>query len=132
MEVFAGEFSVSSTGNIAIPFIPFPPKKATFVISSTDGGSDTIVMYSSGYAVDDGENDPVQRYDSTFYGNDGRKTHSGDTRCINHVRGLSGTPTDIIKASFISFDTDGFGTYECNLNFTAVDGDYDIGVTFEG
>lgn len=114
-------FSKGSTGNASVTGLTFLPNYIEFWIGQKTNTSETFTHYSTGCA-----NGTSQMAHSIFQDITGGKTESFFNRCINHKNRVSGTITDIITATFVSFDDNGSGDYGFTVNFTAVDANYKI------
>lgn len=119
MSFFCGTFSESSTGNKSVTGVGFQPSYLRFHLSSKSGASETTVAhYSTGFT--DGTRQKAHSILADTTANDSK---AYTNRCINHYARVGGVLTEVIVATFVSFDADGF-----TLNFTAVDSTYDIHV----
>lgn len=114
-------FSVGSTGNKTVTGILFMPSSLEFVIAQKTSVNETFAHYSSGSS-----NGTSQMAHSIFQDASGGKTESYFNRCLNHINRVSGTLTDVVVATFVSFDNNGGGDYGFTLNFTVADPNYKI------
>lgn len=116
-----GSFSHGSNNNAAITGIPFLPTLVEFHIGGRSGTNETRIQRSDGNM--DGAN---QTCISIFHDSSGSRTRTYTNRCINHFERVSGTITEKIVATFVSFDNNGGGVYGFTVNFTASDSNYPI------
>lgn len=106
----------STTGNRSVTGLGFQPAYLRFTLCQKTGVSETFVHLSEGST--DGTN---QRCVSVFQDSTGSKSLESTALCIDHMNRVTGTITDVIKASFISFDADGF-----TLDYTATISGYHV------
>jgi hypothetical protein len=116
-----GSFSEGSTVNHSVTGLSFLPTGVRFQIGGRSGTNETRVQHSVGNM--DGAN---QTCVSIFQDSTGSKTKTYTNRCINHFERVSGTITEKIIATFVSFNNDGGGVYGFTVNFTAADSNYPI------
>lgn len=116
-----GTFSVGSTGNTSVTGLTVLPNFLEFTISGRFGTTETIVQYSTGFT--DGVNDLAH---SIFQDSTGSRTKAYSNRCINHFQRVTGTITEKLVATWVSFDNNGGGDFGFTLNFTAADSNYQI------
>lgn len=122
MSYVVSTFAVGSTGNHSVTALTFLPKGLRFTISAKAGASETSVAHlSTGFT--DGTNQVAHSILADTTANDSK---AYTDRCVNHYARVAGTLTEVIKASFVSFDTNGGGVFGFTLNFTAADANYDI------
>lgn len=114
-------FSVGSTGNKSVTGLTFLPNHIEFVIAQKISTTENFSHYSVGCA-----NGFTQMAHSIFQDGSGGRTESYFNRCLNHINRVGGNLTDIIVATFVSFDNKGGGDYGFTLNFTAADPNYRI------
>jgi len=124
MSFAVGSFSQGTTGNVSVGGLTFLPSYLRFTISSRSGTNETTVMLSTGFT--DGT---LNKAHSIFQDTTGARTRYFNDRCVSHLARVSGSITEIIKASWVSFDNNGGGDYGFTLNFTAANSSYPI--TFE-
>lgn len=112
-----GVFSTSNTtGNKILAGLGFQPSYIRFTLGQKTGTSETFVHQSEGST--DGTN---QRCVSVYWDSTGGKSVEFTDRLINHINRVTGTLTDVIKATFVSFDADGF-----TINFNATTTGYHV------
>lgn len=116
-----GSFTRGSTGNASVAGLTFLPSYLRFTICSRTGTNETLVMYSDGFT-----NGSSQKAFSVFQDSTGARSRTFTDRCLNHLNRVTGSITEIIKATFVSFDDNGGGDYGFTLNFTAADSNYTI------
>lgn len=115
-----GTFSQGSNTNTSITGLTFLPNYLRFTISQKLSTTQNFVHFSQGWT--NGTNSSCH---SIFQDATGSSTKAYTNRCINHLD-RSGTINEIIKATFVSFDTNGGGDFGFTLNFTASDANYQI------
>lgn len=116
-----GSFSQGSTGNVSIGGFTFLPAYLRFTISSRSGTNETYVLFSEGFT--DGS---LNKAHSIFQDSTGARSRYYNDRCINHLVRVTGSITEKIKATWVSFDNNGGGDFGFTLNFTAADSNYPI------
>lgn len=116
-------FSRGTTGNASVTGLTFLPAYLRFTISSRSGTNETTVMLSTGFT--DGN---LNKSHSIFQDTTGARSRYYTDRCVSHLTRVSGSITEKIAASFVSFDNNGGGDYGFTLNFTAADSNYPITV----
>ena len=117
----SGTFSQGSTGNASLTGLTFLPKYLRFTISGRFGTTETVVQFSTGNT--DGTN---QSAHSIFQDTTSSRSKAYTNRCVNHFQRVSGSITEKLVATFVSFDNNGGGSYGFTLNFTAADSNYQI------
>lgn len=119
MSFFCGNSTLpGSTGNQAFTGFGFQPAFVIITIGKSGSGTDATLNYSEGTA--DGTRQSVR---SMYSDTTGAKTDKSNTKCVSHMKRVSGTIVEQVAASLVSFDADGL-----TLNFTATDSNYQINV----
>lgn len=116
-----GSFSNGTTGNVSVGGFTFLPTYLRFTVSSRSATNETFVLYSQGFT--DGT---LNKSHSIFHDGTGDRTRYYNDRCVSHLLRVTGTLTEIINASFVSFDNNGGGDFGFTLNFTAANANYPI------
>lgn len=119
MSFWTGRGTLSITGDNAFTGIGFRPTRLRVRVSKKNGTTETVIHLCLG--ATDGTNQNC----SYIYG-DGTNFTSDDlnTKIISHWEKVSGTWTEVLSATFKSFDADGF-------TITTVAGNANYKVTFE-
>ena len=119
MNYFSGNFSTNGiTCNRAITGIGFQPSYLRFTLSQKTTTSEAFVHFSEGFT--DGTS---QSCHSLYWDSTGGQSKQFTDKVINHVNRVGGTLTDVIKATFVSFDADGL-----TLNFSTTTSGYRVHV----
>lgn len=108
--------TTSSTGNRSLTGLGFQPAYIRLTVAQKNGTSETFIHKSEGFT--DGTN---QGCTSIFWDSTGGKTVSFTDRVIDHINRVSGTLTDVIVATIVSLDADGF-----TLNFSTTTTSYRV------
>lgn len=117
MNVMHGVFSTNNTNdNRSLTGLGFQPQELELTLCQKTSTSETFVHLSEGST--DGTN---QRCVAVFSDSSGDKSFESTSRLINHMNRVSGAITDVIKATIVSFDADGF-----TLNFSATTTGYHV------
>lgn len=114
-------FTRGTTGNCQVTGLTFLPAYLRFTISSRFGTNETLVTFSEGFT--DGS---LNKAHSIFQDGTGARSRAFTDRCVSHLSRVGGNITEIIKATWVSFDTNGGGDFGFTLNFTAADSNYQI------
>lgn len=122
-----GSFSNATTGNVSVSGLTFLPSYIQFEISSRSGTNETTILRSSGFT--DGS---LNKNHSIFQDATGARSRYYNDRCIGHLARVTGSITEIIKATWVSWDTNGGGVFGFTVNFTAADSNYPITFTAFG
>lgn len=114
----------ASTGNQQLSGLTALPQFLILTYSQKNA-TDNVAHFSQGFT--DGT---VQRVDSTFADTTGAKTVKSTAKVLSHYERVAGTITEVIAASFVSFDNLGGGSYGFTLNFTVATGagSYQLGI----
>ena len=117
MSAATGVFTTNSTtGNRVLTGLGFQPIYLRLILGQKTGVSESFIHLS------DGSSDSVvDRCLSFFWDSTGGKSTEFTDRLINHINRVSGSLTDVIKATLVSFDADGF-----TLNFSATISGYHV------
>lgn len=122
MSVKAGSFSPGATGDVVITGLTFLPTELVIRMGNATSADDTsVISRCDGWCT--GAN---QSYDSFFHDSTGVKQGRGTDKTVRYMRRVSGTITDIVVGTFVSFDDNGGGNYGFTLNFTAVNANYQV------
>lgn len=113
---FTGTTTQGTTGNKSITGVGFQPAYLRFTVSSKSTAETTVAHFSQGFT--DGTR---QKAHSIIADSTGFASKAYSDRCINHYERVAGVLTEIIKATFVSFDADGF-----TLNFVNASSNYSI------
>lgn len=116
-------FSRGTTGNCSVAGLTFLPAYLRFTISSRSGTNESYVLFSTGFT--DGN---LNKAHSIFQDTTGARSRYYTDRCISHLVRVTGSITEKIAASFVSFDNNGGGDYGFTVNFSAADSNYPISV----
>lgn len=114
-------FSQGATGNASIAGVPFLPTSVEFYVAQKTSTTENFAHYSSGVC-----NGLTQMAHSIYWDSTGGSTKSFFDRSVHHMNRVAGTLTDIIRAEWVSFDTNGGGDFGFTLHFTAADANYKI------
>lgn len=117
MSVKRGSFTISATGNVQVVGLTFLPTNVDFFISGKSGGNDADAAFSIG-----GFTANNQSADASI---DGRST-GFTNRCIHHYKKVTGTISDALVATKVSFDTNGGGDFGFTVNSTVADVNYTV------
>lgn len=112
MNSFTGAFTISGTGNQSFTGLGFQPSYLEFVFSQKFGVAENSVGHLS-IGMADGTR---QSAHSILGDTTGPGTRNSNAKCCSHWKRVSGAWSEIIAASFVSFDADGF-----TLNASAFD-----------
>lgn len=112
-------YSNGTTGNVAFSSLNFLPAYLKFTVSSRSGTNETTVMLSTG--MTDGN---LNKCHSIFQDSTGARSRYYNDRCLGHLIRSGGNITEIINASWVSFDNNGGGVYGFTLNFTTANSSY--------
>lgn len=110
-----GNFSVISTGSKSVVGIPFLPTEIDFWMAQKSGTTENFTHLAYGTA--DGTN---QMAHCAFQDTSSGKTQSYTDRCINHKSRVGGVVSDVLTATFTSFDDNGGGNYGFTINVTTL------------
>ncbi len=114
-------FSNASTGNVSVTGLTFLPSYLRFTVGSRSGTNETVIMYSNGFT--DGS---LNKAFSIFQDATGARSRYFNDRCVSHLIRSGANITEIINASWVSFDNNGGGVFGFTLNFTAANSSYPI------
>lgn len=120
---FSNGMSSGGGTNVSVGSIPFLPAYLRFTISSRTSTNETFVTETVGFT--DGN---LNKAHSIFHDGTGDRSRYYTDRCLNHLIRSGGNITEIIKATFVSFDNNGGGDFGFTLSFTAADANYPITV----
>lgn len=101
MSRLVGGATITGSGNVAFTGVGFQPNYIRITLSQK--GTDSQGHISVGCS--DGTNQLVH---STYSDTTGSKTVRSTSKIVSHYERVSGTITEVINASFVSFDADGF------------------------
>lgn len=118
MSVFTGGLTISGTGSQSYTGVGFQGNDLQLTVGGKSGSS-TVTQFCIGNA--DGTR---QNYVASFGDGTGHKSTRSNSFCILHYERVSGTITEVLKASFTSFDADGF-----TLNVTTANANYSVNAT---
>ncbi len=118
MAVFTGGFTISGTGSQSYTGVGFQGNDLQLT-AGAKGGSASVNQFSIGNA--DGTR---QNFVATYSDSTGHKSLRSNNACIVHYERVSGTITEVLRASFTSFDADGF-----TLNVTTANANYTVNAT---
>lgn len=116
-----GSFSNGATGNVPVGGCTSLPTYLRFTVCGRSGTNETVTMYSSGFT--DGN---LNKAFSIYQDSTGSRSRYFNDRCVSHLNRVTGTITEIINASWVSFDNNGGGDFGFTLNFTAANSNYPI------
>lgn len=117
MSYATGVFSTNnSTGNRPLTGLGFQPTYLRLTLGQKTSTSEAFVHQSEGST--DGTN---QRCVAAFWDSTGGKSVEFTNKLVNHINRVSGTLTDVITATIVSLDADGF-----TLNFGATISGYHV------
>ena len=116
-----GSFSNGSTGNISVTGCTSLPTYLRFTVCGRNATNETTVLYSQGFT--DGN---LNKAFSIFQDTTGARSRYFNDRCVSHLIRSGANITEIIKASWVSFDDNGGGDFGFTLNFTAANSNYPI------
>lgn len=118
MSVFTGGFTISNTGNQSYTGVGFQGNDIQFTVGGKSGNS-AVTQMMVGNA--DGTR---QNCVSVFGDATGHKSTRTNSVCISHYERVSGTITEVLRASLVSFNADGF-----TLNVTTANVNYSVNAT---
>lgn len=115
--MFCGTFTTNSTtGDRVITGLGFQPSYIRLTVCQKYNTTESFVHKSEGFT--DGTR---QDCNSIYWDSTGGKSISYSDKVINHINRVSGNLTDVIVATLVSFDADGF-----TLNFSATLASYKV------
>ncbi len=103
-------FSITSTGSKSATGVPFLPQRIRFYVAQKSGTSEAFAHLSLGDA--DGTNQMAHCIADS--------TQSFFDRCIHHRSKVAGVWTDVLTATFTSFDDNGGGDYGFTINVSTL------------
>lgn len=106
----------STTGNKSYTGFGFKPSYARFTLSQKTGTTEGFIHFSQGWT--DGTNSSCH---SIFQDATSSQSKEFTNQVISHWNRVSGTLTEVIAATFVSFDADGL-----TLNFSAITTGYHV------
>jgi len=102
MSYYTGRVTLSQTGDNVIDEIGFQPTWIRVRVSQKVGIAETCQHLCLG------QSDGTRTNYSTIYGDtSGAKTIEGNDKLISHFEKVSGTWTEVLSATLVSFDADG-------------------------
>lgn len=118
MSYWTGRVTVSSTGSNSFTGVGFRPTWMRIRVSKKNSTTETVCHLCMGSADGTNQNCSYIYGDSTSH-----KTDDMNTKLISHWERVSGTLTEVIAATFGSFDADGF-----TINATTPSASYKVTV----
>jgi len=121
VSVKVGSFTPSATGNVSVSGLSFLPTNVIFSAGPRFNTTETVIKYCRGWMTANN-----QSYDSLYQDSTGSRSKGGTDKSIVVWDRVSGTITDKVVGTFVSFDNNGGGDFGFTMNFTAADSNYQV------
>lgn len=103
MSYWTGRATLATSGNQSLTGVGFQGTSIRARVSKKNGTTETVIHLSLGSADGTNQNCSYIYSDGTNH-----KTDDFNTKFISHWEKVSGTWTEVLSTTFVSFDADGF------------------------